>query len=331
MKHSTPLLLAGFLLAIAACSQTPTPEPVEETAESSSIAAEASSVRETQNVSYQGRVETLGPGIVMQGTHQLRLSDARIVLLESKDIDLNRYIGKRVGVFGATRPTVEGASIIMRVEEVILLENDPADEAASSVGVGDASSAGSSVETASSSIASSSRAASVSTSVASMAAVPPAASSALPASAPASADGSTATPSNNDAVTPEMQARSALMAKDKMSAENWTQKYCTSHIGFCIPVHRNWWFKSFGTTSSALWHVEVSNAEIQSLGEGTITVRLLSGNVASKKATDGQVRIQGNWVIAFKAWGDSEHFEIMAPAGLKTAVEYMTANLTAQE
>ena len=276
-------------------------------------------IRETQNVSYQGTVETVGIGIVMEGTQQLRLIDGRVILLESRDIDLNKYLGKKVSVFGATRPTVEGSQIIMRVQEVMLLEDEASSESSA-----DSSSAESIAAESSSAAPVSSAAAAVSSSnIASS--VAPAISSAAPSSAAVSSSAATASAS----VSVDVMAHANAMAKDNMAPANWSQQYCTAHIGFCIPVHRNWWFKSFGTTTTSLWHVEISNAEMNNLGEGPIVIRLLSGNSASKKATDGQVRVQGDTVIGFKDWDGSEHFEISAPANLQAAVAYLIENLAA--
>lgn len=304
MKRFLTLLVPALLL-LAACTGTGVATP-EEAARSSSIPTDTStsSVRETQNVSYQGILEAAGIGITMQGTHQLRLSDGRFILLESEDIDLDPSMGKKVGVFGATRPTVEGNGTIMRVEEVILLEEE---------------SESSSLETSSAPVME-----------------PPssaAASSVLARSeAPRSAaSASVAAVSTTDPVPEDLAARAAAMTKDNMDSAHWTQQYCTSHIGFCLPIHRNWWFKSFGATTSSLWHVEISNAAIQNLNEGPIMVKLLSGTSASKKATSGQVRIQGNWVVGLRDWESNEHFEITAPANLEAAVSYITEHLTVEQ
>ena len=119
------------------------------------------------------------------------------------------------------------------------------------------------------------------------------------------------------------------MAKDDYSPERWSQpKYCTGHIGFCVPIHKNWWYKSFGNTTSHLWHLELSNKEIQSLGDGPIVVKLVSGSIGSKKATDKQVRVQGNNVIGFRAWDDNSHFEIVADKSLENPVKYLTRELS---
>ena len=303
---------------IAACKPA---VPVDESVSASSISSveDAMPIRETQNVTYQGTVETIGVGIVMEGTQQLRLSDGRLILLESRDIELNKYLGKKVSVFGATRPTVEGSQIIMRVEEVMLLEDETSSassDALSEVSSATESSSAAAVSVAAASIASSKIASS-------KAAV---SSAAPPSSAPAV---SSAAATASASVSVDVMEHANAMAKDNMAAANWSQQYCTAHIGFCIPVHRNWWFKSFGTTTTSLWHVEISNAEMNNLGEGPIVIRLLSGNSVSKKATDGQVRVQGDTVVGFKDWDDNEHFEISAPANLQAAVAYLTENLTA--
>lgn len=294
-------LLACVPILLTACSRA-TP-PTEQRGQTSSTVS-SSSARETKNVSYQGIVEALGPGIAMQGSHQLRLSDGRIVLLESRDIDLNPYLGKRIGAFGATRPTVEGVTIIMRVEEVILLEEEEEggeDQSAAPL--------------------------SSSTLPISSLAPPPAASSPALSASPSSSPETGGT----DTVPATLDTSAAIMAKEDMAPHRWTQQYCSAHIGFCIPVHKNWWYKSFGTTTSSLWHLEVNHTEVQNLGEGPIVVKLLSGNVASAQATDGEIQTDGPWVRGFRSWGGSEHFEIAAPASLKAAVEYMTAHLTTSE
>ena len=127
-----------------------------------------------------------------------------------------------------------------------------------------------------------------------------------------------------------MQERITAMAQEDLSPTRWTQQYCSSHIGFCVPVHKNWWFKSFGATTSSLWHVEVSNAPLDSLGTGPLSINVITGTVESKKAVDGQVRVQGDSVIGFKSWSENRHFEIEAPRELEGAVQYITKNLTAE-
>ena len=119
------------------------------------------------------------------------------------------------------------------------------------------------------------------------------------------------------------------MSKDDLAMGQWTQQYCTSHIGFCIPVHRNWWFKSFGTTTSYLWHVEVSPEELQGLGDGPLVINLISGGIPA--SDDTTFKGQGDFVVGLRSWTENRHFEITAQKELRSAVEYMTKNLTVYE
>lgn len=120
------------------------------------------------------------------------------------------------------------------------------------------------------------------------------------------------------------------MAKqDYATPSLWTQKYCTSHIAFCIPVHKNWYFKSFGATTSNRWHSEFAMKDITELGQGPIVLNLMAGTSASMNAESGQVKTQGSEVIGFLDWTDGTHFELIADARLKAAVEYMLSHVTA--
>ena len=119
------------------------------------------------------------------------------------------------------------------------------------------------------------------------------------------------------------------MAKDNMADNLWTQQYCSTHLSFCFPVHKNWWFKSFGTTTSYLWHVEISPVEIENLGDGPLVVNLMSGSAESQGLTDGEVKTQGNFVVGYKAWTDGRHFEVSAPKSLEAAVRYIIGHITA--
>ena len=105
------LLVSLALLPLAACSWSPAQAPVDD-------GEQASSVAETKNVIYRGRLLPLGASIYMEGTHRLELEDGRFILLESDGLLLDEYANLDVEVFGATRPTVEGGGIVMRVERV---------------------------------------------------------------------------------------------------------------------------------------------------------------------------------------------------------------------
>lgn len=293
----------------------------------------------------------------MEGTHRLRLDDGRYILLHSDAVDLNSYVDMKVEVLGAVRPTVEAGGQIMRVERVTSMEPSSSSSAASSTtfcggiaGIqcpdgqecvddpsdscdpmnGGADCGGMCVPAAVSSVAVSSTApSSVAASVAPVASSIPAASSIAPvassiapaSSAPAAAASSTAWQASAD-----LTAKAAIMAKDKQGAENWTQQYCSSHIGFCFPVHRNWWFKSFGATSTTFWHVEIGPSEMNNLGEGPLSVDLVSGNAAS----DGAVTVSGDSAMGIRSWTGGRHIVVTGPANLEWAVRYITEQIKPQ-
>ena len=119
------------------------------------------------------------------------------------------------------------------------------------------------------------------------------------------------------------------MAKGNYAdAALWTQKYCTSHIAFCIPVHKNWYFKSFGATTSNLWHVEFGAAIIDELYQGPIVLNLVADTSAAAGVRDGQVRVQGKDIVIYKDWNDGNHFELIGDSRLKEAMNYMLAHMT---
>ena len=299
------IVLSLTLIPLAGCNfwQQTTP-PVDDDGQESSRP-------ETKNVIYRGTLAALGASIYMEGTHRLELEDGRFVLLEANGLLLDEYLDMQVEVFGTTRPTVEGGAIIMRVERIA--ELSASSEAASTTISSDAAAASSVPPSPASSVrpmAVSSRPAAPASS--SPVVVPPPASSAAPVASSAPAD----------AVT----VRANSMAKANMAVANWTQQYCSTHIQFCIPVHKNWYYVSFGATSSSLWHVELSSEEILALGDGPISIVLHTG-VAP--AADGHVTVDGGTATGYRAWTNNRHFVISAPAVLETAVRHITQELKA--
>ncbi|MFH0770633.1 MAG: hypothetical protein V1926_04620 [Candidatus Peregrinibacteria bacterium] len=310
---SRPLLLTPFFFLLAACTiGSSTLEDNSNTSSSAPMDSAASSsddtIRETKNVTYQGTIAPAGISIYQQGSHRLLLPDERFILLESSVVDLNGYVGELAEVTGSIRPTVEAGGIIMRVEKIALLGSSDSVESAGEEAIAVSSLASSAEEQPSS--------------------IPPppvqSSASALPPPPPPPAlSSSSIAMIDRGTPSPEFLERTALMARHSVSADQWTQNYCTGHIGFCVPIHRNWYYKSFGATTGSLWHVEASSEEIDSPGDGPIRIDLLAGNAASKKAIDGQVREQGDTVIGFKDWSENRHFEISAPKELQEAVQYM--------
>ena len=278
--------------------------------------------QETVNVSYRGVVEPLGISLYMQGTHRLALEDDRFVFLEGPAVDLNVYLGEEVEVFGAARPTIEAGGIIMRVERINRISpRSAASSEASEFSSSEWSSVVSSAlplsrSSLSSRVSSLRSSVSISSSVSSHSADSTSSRSSASSHSAGSFGGSV-----------EQDAKVATMAKEKFTAEQWTQEYCSSHAGFCVPVHRNWWFKSFGATASSLWHVEISSEPVENLGDGTLLVNLVQGDISGSGAADREVRMHGNFAVGYRSFSENRHFEISAPMDMKEAVQYMTENL----
>lgn len=344
MKKLSPVLFVLSTIFLTACSPaSPGNNGAIQSDSSSSSSAETESgsmvITPTSNVSYVGTITELGASITMQGTHKLLLADGQFILLESTDanLSLDTYLGKQVEVRGSVQPTVEGNSGIMRVEEVTILEafNDSSSSSESSTifcggiagipcpsgmscvdnpndscdpNYGGADCGGMCVRTIvpASSVASSS-------------------SSKTPAEpAPQSSSASSAP----DAPSASMEAAIVLMAKQKNDDALWTQKYCTGHATFCVAAHKNWYFKSFGATTSNLWHVEFGMSPIEELHTGPIVLNLVSGTSATMNAKDGEIRSEGSDIVAFKDWTGGTHFELIADARLREAVQIMLRSIT---
>ncbi len=313
MKRISPILISLVAFQLAACTANNTGNQAHSEVSSSSEAM----MEETKNVLYRGTLEEAGVSIFMQGTHRLSLDDGRFIMLESEQVNLDHYIGEEVEVFGAVRPTVEEGGMIMRVESVKSLTSS----LSSSVVIDNNSSASSSEFSSASSSDAASSAATISSSVAQLSSVTAVTTtSSIAASSMAAWQGSA-----------ELSAKAAIMAKDKMAPELWTQKYCSTTIGYCIPVHKNWWFNSFGTTSTALWHVEIGTTEMTNLGEGPLVVDVVSGDISASGMTDGQVKAENGMVIGARSWTGNRHIEVRGPSNLEAAIRYITAELKAAQ
>ena len=289
---------------------------------SSESSSQAAQLPETHNVSYTGTVEVADADVSSQGSHQLRLQDGRTVVLSSTLLALDDYVSLDVVVFGAVRPTTDGSGVAMRVESVTVLSATYSSEASSSSSEEQSSSQEPTVSSVATEPSSVSSIASVAAAMSSKAPVVSSVSSAAKSSiAPAPV-------SSAAGISAALDAKVKAMAKEDIAANRWTQQYCTSHIGYCVAVHKNWWFTSFGTSGSALWHLEVSNDEIAGLGDGPLVVNLMPGSVESAGASDGAVTEKNGFVTAYRSWKDNTHFEISAPSALKPAVSYMAQSIT---
>lgn len=325
MRSMTPFMIFLSALTVASCNLFNADPGSGNDVGFSSSSEQGSMV--TRNVSYTGVIDLLGISIEQQGTHKLTLSDGQFLVVESTDVslDLNAYIGMSVEIRGSVQPTVEAGGMLLRAEEVTVL-----DESVSSAS--SESSTSSSPESTSSSFSSTSTTSTSSSSSASSApSVISSSVSAAPASVSPSASSisSAAVSSSVSANAGASEQHTLLMAKQQYSDPSlWTQQYCTTHIAFCVPVHKNWYFKSFGATTSNRWHVEFGMEEIDELGDGAILLNLVAGSSASMNASDGEIKTQGNDIIAFKDWNDGTHFEIIADARLQEAVSYMLARVS---
>ncbi len=313
MRLLLPAILS-LTIGLAACNNGSIPSPAP-SASSSSSSEDANLV--THNVSFAGTIDELGVTAYQQGTHKLMLPDGQFLILESTDVNLNlsTYLGKRVEIHGSLQPTVEAGGMLLKAEEVIVLDTAASSSASSAettdgnnkIVESSAAMSSSSVTQTSSSVSSSMKASASSSSVLSVFS----SQSSLPA------------------ISLTMEQQIVALAKQTYVQDNlWTQKYCTSHIAFCVPVHKNWYYKSFGATTSNLWHVEFDMMDISELGDGAIILNLVAGSSASVQAQDSQIKSQGSDVIGFRDWQNGTHFEIIADARLKAAVVYMLSHIS---
>lgn len=354
MTVRTAISLFVLTLVVSACGPSTTEEQSSAASSSaSSMAAEAVELPDTMNVTYTGVVGALAAQPGSDATHQLNMDSGRTILLQSTDanLQLGSYLGKRVDVRGSLK--VSGASVLLRVTEVTVLEStNDADEKVACGGIagtqcpeqftcaddpsdscdpssGGADCAGICTPTAQTSSVTSSQPAPASSAASSVLAV--ASSSAQRSVAATSSSRAPASSSSSSAASVAAIAPSepvvAQMAKQQYRTPDiWTQKYCTGHVGFCVPVHKNWYYKSFGATTSTLWHVEFGMSEIDALGQGGISLNLISGSAEAVGGVDGQTEVKAGLIVGYKNW-DGKHIQIAADARLSDAVTYMLDHL----
>ena len=329
-KTITMMLLP---IALSACTLVDVSNPEEtqntETGETLNTIIEQQPVRETSNVTYTGTVEPAGISIYQQGSHRLTLPGGKFVLLESEDVDLNGYIGEQVTIFGSLRPTVEAGGMIMRVDRIELVAQEEEKSSSSDAMIEESSSSSSAdtiiEEESSSSAASIDTGEEISSASVSTTSTVSSASSAQSAMSETQSSTSSAASQASVEYSAEFQERIEVMARQDYAPENWSQQYCSSHIGFCSPVHRNWWFKSFGTTNDILWHVELSSEPIESLNQGPISIDLIAGEIPN---ADESVEISNGMAMGYKEWTFGRHFVISGDASLEDAISYITQNIT---
>ncbi|MFA6039017.1 MAG: hypothetical protein WCV62_03785 [Candidatus Peribacteraceae bacterium] len=307
MRRSTAAAtgLLTLTLLLTAC-QSPFQSSVFPEGDGASSSEEVLELMPAEEVTYQGTVQALPAGSSLEeATHRLALGEGLYLYLRSDTVDLDEYVDQEVRAKGVVRSTVEGDADMMRVS---YMETILSDASSSSSESESSSSQESSSQVSSEPIpASSSVRSVVSSSAASVAVQQSSASSAS-----------------------SLSDQEKTMAKAGTDAGLWTQKYCSTHIGFCIPVYKNWWYKSFGATDASLWHVELSTQEIENMGEGVIALDFESGPLPSG-GTDGAVQDADGGVVGYRAWTNGRHFRITAPSSLRSSVRYITENLTTYE
>ncbi|MCB9808502.1 hypothetical protein H6770_04590 [Candidatus Peribacteria bacterium] len=299
MKRTIALSACGLLL-LSGCTLV---EVTEDPSNDTTPLVEEEPVRETQNVTYIGTLQPAGISIYQQGSHRLVLPGGKFILLESDALDLNGYVNEEVQVFGALRPTIEAGGMIMRVERIELTEQE---ESSSSSSVDEEVAEVKEVEQETEVVEESS-------------------SSEMSMLEEVSSSSSEESSSQSSEPSAAFLENLEIMSRQDFSPEGWTQEYCSSHVGFCIPVHRNFWFKSFGATDNVLWHVEFSAAPVERLSEGPISLELRAG---SKAELDGTVEEVNGIVVAYKEWTFGRHFVISSDKSLETAVRYMMSHIT---
>jgi len=67
---------------------------------------------------YIGMIEILEIDAYQQGTHQIRTDDNKLVIIQSRNFDLNRYLNKRVIVEGSYVKVIGNAEPVLNVEEI---------------------------------------------------------------------------------------------------------------------------------------------------------------------------------------------------------------------
>ena len=78
----------------------------------------------TRKFDYEGFIDDIGGIIFRPATHKLKKGNKVVLYLKSKDIDLNEYVDKRVGVNGEVK-TFRGWGKILIVKEIELLYDPP--------------------------------------------------------------------------------------------------------------------------------------------------------------------------------------------------------------
>lgn len=311
MRRLAPL---AFVLALTACNFG----GGQSTSTSSSSAPQVSSAPAMEFVG-EGMVQRMSVGTYQQGTHLLvRDNGAVTALLQSATIRLDDHLDQRVIVTGVQEPEGDSGVVLVAVTDVqVLPELSSSESSASSATSSESSVALSSSSSVASSAAVSSSAVSVAKSSSSLSSKSSVA--AVVSSAPVSSSVMATSTSSADPKLTSMQ-------KNSVGADLFKSQYCTVNGGFCLPIHKNWFFTSFQRQAGTLWHVEIGPQEIAAMGEGLIIIDLVKGPLPADQLDQTAV-VSGEYVTAYRAWKDN-HLVVKAPASLQASAEYIVKSVT---
>lgn len=307
MKRITFTLVVP-LLALQACTAEDPQQILSEGSSYSGVVQE-DALNKLSNVSLQGVVRKLEGAL---DSYILETpGGSSITLVNTTGIDYSMYEWRQVEVSGALEESFDGKVRLLTVREITQLPSDENVSSQSDILDPLVSSASSTMSSVSSSAASEETVVLVTSSKAS--------SVAASSVAPSTSGGS------SSALSEEMKARIQKMARVR-GPETWTQQYCSSHIGVCFPVRSDYWYRSFGASTDTLWHVELNSEDILNLGDGPLSVDLVSSSVAPS-VSDGAIVEQGDTVIGYRLWTNNRVFRVRAPAMLRSAVETITKGI----
>ena len=246
MNRFSQITCAGLSACLlTACLQGGTPDGAVDSVEEA-LSSLSSSMAEQPTAAEKGVVLPAAISIYMEGTHRLETGDNRVILLESDSIDLDQFLDWHVRVHGISRPTVEAGGIVIKVLSVDKLQKPPEAANTSSPAIPYEplpESSSSSIVTVSSQAASSSVAASAQAVSSSRTAGSSSISSVKAAAA------SSVISTQKTGASTGLEAKAEQMAKEKVDASTFVQVFCSRHTGFCVPIHKNWFYNSFGATN----------------------------------------------------------------------------------
>ena len=94
----------------------------------------------------------------------------------------------------------------------------------------------------------------------------------------------------------------------------------------CFPVRSDYWYHSFGAAADTVWHVELSSEDVVNLGDGPLSVDLVTGRLEGE-LSDGLIRELDGTVYGYRSWTGNRYFRVSAPTELRASVEFITKGI----